>query len=94
MAADFWNLFSEDSAISESRGYGHKLECCPLVVDPIAFFSLLAGLAASTFFLNQLITMNIMMVVVKRSLKGKQMSFWDRLLDIAHKGNYLIMYGN
>jgi len=46
-------------------GHGHdsfyvmKKECCELVVDPLAFLSLLAGIAGGTAFLNVAITMNI-----------------------------------
>ncbi len=39
-------------------GYGHKkLECCELVVDPLTFASLLAGILGGTAFLNVVITM-------------------------------------
>ncbi len=38
------------------HGGGYK-ECCPLVVDPLTFFSLLAAIAGSTAFLNTIITM-------------------------------------
>ncbi len=44
-----------------SSSYGKKkLECCPLVVDPLALTALLGFLAGATAFLNVLITMNIM----------------------------------
>ena len=33
--------------------------CCPLTVDPLSFLALVAGIAAATFFLNTVITMNI-----------------------------------
>ena len=36
-----------------------KDKCCPIVVDPLTFTALLGGIAAATFFLNTLITMNI-----------------------------------
>ena len=42
-----------------SGGGGHE-ECCPLVVDPLTLLALIAGIAGATFFLNMLITMNIM----------------------------------
>jgi len=41
-------------------GYGHEKKCCPLVIKPLVFLSLLAGIAAGTAFLNVLITMNVM----------------------------------
>jgi len=64
-----------DAALTSIRrgghsGYGHsghsgygkkKLECCELVVDPLAFLSLLGGIAGGTAFLNIAITMNITM---------------------------------
>ncbi len=42
-------------------GHGHHYppECCPLVVDPLAFASLLASIVGGTVFLNTAITMNI-----------------------------------
>jgi len=42
-------------------GYGgkKKIECCELVVDPLAFLSLLGGIFGGTAFLNVAITMNI-----------------------------------
>ena len=46
--------------VSPSSGYGGgEPPCCPLVVDPLALLALLASIAAGTFFLNTLITMNI-----------------------------------
>ena len=50
---------SEDQ-IDRSGYGGHKLACCPLVVDPLTLFALLGFIAAATAFLNVLITMNIM----------------------------------
>ena len=39
--------------------YGHKKECCPLVVKPLVVLALLGSIAAATAFFNTLITMNI-----------------------------------
>lgn len=37
-------------------GYGHyKVECCPLVLDPLAFCALIGLLAAATLFLQNVI---------------------------------------
>ena len=51
--------------------------CCPLVVDPLTLAALLAGVAGATYFLNILITMNIMMRK-RRDLKLKE-GFLDML---------------
>jgi len=49
------------AARSDHYGYKTKTECCELVVDPLAFLSLLAGVLGGTAFLNVAITMNITM---------------------------------
>jgi len=50
------------SSYGSSGSYGHKkFECCELVVDPLAFLSILGGIAGGTAFLNVAITMNITM---------------------------------
>ncbi len=55
---------------SSHSGYGSskvkKLECCELVVDPLALTALLGFLAAGTAFLNTVITMTIMMMDGRR----------------------------
>lgn len=54
-----------------SSGYGYgKEECCPLVVDPLTLLALIGGIAAATFFLNTLITMNIMARKKKRKRRS------------------------
>ena len=40
-------------------GYGYGGECCPLVVDPLSWLALLAGIAVATFLLQQAIVANI-----------------------------------
>jgi len=40
-------------------GFDKKIECCPLVVDPLTFVALLGGIFFGSFFLNVAITMNI-----------------------------------
>ena len=40
-------------------GYGYGGQCCPLVVDPLSWLALLAGIAVATFLLQQAIVANI-----------------------------------
>lgn len=77
-----------DTFVSPSAHGGYKLECCPLVVDPLTFVGLLGFVAAATAFLNTVITMNIMMAVVKRSRKRSmtQVHLWDKIGNIVTQG--------
>lgn len=73
-------------------GGGYKLQCCPLVVDPLTFTALLGAIAAGTFFLNMLITMNIMMRR-RRKRNQEQPHLLDSLLeDVIHSGNHLLIW--
>ena len=47
------------SGHSGSGGGGGGQDCCPLVVDPLTLFTLIAFIAGATYFLNLAITMNI-----------------------------------
>ena len=48
-----------DKFLASRSGHGGGLDCCPLVVDPFLLITILGAIAAATFFLNVLITMNI-----------------------------------
>lgn len=48
-----------DHALAGSLLGGHKSQCCPLVVDTMALFTLLAFIAAGTALLNMTITMSL-----------------------------------
>ena len=65
------SLGYKSSVSSGSTGYNKEPECCPLVVDPLTFFTLLGFLAGATYFLNVLITMNIMPRRRRRESKEK-----------------------
>ena len=41
------------------HGKSHKVDCCPIVVDPLVLTGILGAIAAGTAFFNTLITMNI-----------------------------------
>ena len=61
---DDWDQFDNSDNRRTDYHYGdyglhQRLECCPLVVDPLAVLSLLVAIAFATFFLNQLIQANI-----------------------------------
>ena len=51
---------------SYSSGHG---DCCPLVVDPLAFSALLGFLAAAVYFFQVLIEMSMLMMRRKRRRK-------------------------
>jgi hypothetical protein len=55
-----------------SSSYGGKEKCCPLVVDPLALAVLLGFIAAATFFLNNLIIVNISKKRKKRQAVGNE----------------------
>ncbi len=56
-----------------SSGYGKKkIECCPLVVDPLTLLALLGSIAAATAFFNVLITMNIVGKKRRRKRSGQK----------------------
>ena len=44
-------------------------DCCPLVVDPLTYASLLGFIALATYFLNVLIAMSMLMMRRKRRRK-------------------------
>lgn len=61
--------YGSGHGIGHGSGHGHgKLDCCPIVVDPLTFSALLGFIGAATAFLNTLITMNIM-ARKKRSIR-------------------------
>ena len=90
----------EDDGYGKSGGYGHseygsfgyghkhKLQCCPLVVDPLTFTALLGAIAAATVFLNTLITMNIMAAGRRKRTKRSKTGFKNQsfLQDILQQG--------
>ena len=49
---------------SYSSGYGS--DCCPLVVDPLTFISLLSFVALATYFLQQQIEMSMLMMARRK----------------------------
>jgi len=73
----------QDDVSGALSGYGHKVECCPLVVKPLVVLSLLGLLAFATFFLNILITMNITM---RRRRRRRKRTVAETLSDLAHRG--------
>ena len=50
---------SSGRALFDSCKGGYGGECCPLVVDPLSWLALLAGIAVATFLLQQAIVANI-----------------------------------
>ena len=83
-------------------GYGHddhgyetyhsKDVCCPPVIDILTLLALLGGIAAATFFLNTVITMNIMMGRRKRSQEG--LSEDTVFSDLLHQGWFFPFFYN
>jgi len=73
-------------------GYGHHdhyhKKCCPLVVKPLVFLSLLAGIAVGSAFLNNLIDMNIGRRKRKRrgAISDDQISANERIADLWREG--------
>ena len=60
---------ARDQNFGASSGSGS--DCCPPVVDPLLIMALLGFIGAATYFLQSLITMNLMMARrKKRSLKS------------------------
>ena len=75
-------LHSSNSKI-QSENYGSFSSgggsmCCPLVVDPLTFISLLGFIGLAAYFLNDLIAMSNLMA--KRKKRGFS-SFWDKTLN-------------
>ena len=51
-----------------NSGYGSEMDdCCPPVVDPLLFCTLLAFIAAATYFFQELIAMSMLMKPGRRS---------------------------
>ncbi len=72
-------------------GYGHKAECCELVVDPLLFLSMLGFILFSTYFLNTVITMDTMLPSRRRRRRSEEgilsySAIEDRMLDVVHSG--------
>lgn len=84
--ADQLTSYTSDKHVARSSGYGSHggggysggSDCCPLVIDPLLLSTLLAFLAAATYLLQTLITMNIMMARRRREI---QQSFTPPLLQ-------------
>ena len=61
---------SENSGSFMGSYSGSGSECCPLVIDPLTFISLLSFIGLAAYFLNDLIAMSNLMVRRKRDLKN------------------------
>ena len=59
-----------DQNFGASSGSGS--DCCPPVVDPLLVMALLGFIAAATYFLQSLITMNLMGRRKKRSIRSRR----------------------
>ena len=85
-----------------SGGYGHSSggyshggyfdDCCPLVVDNLTFTALMSFLALATYFLQTLITMNLMMAGRKKRRSISRNSEKSELEDILFAGMILYIY--
>ena len=70
------------------HGYGHKkLECCELVVDPLTFATLLAGIIGGTAFLNVVVTM----VLGRKRRRRRSDGVSEEVFDIFHLGKTKII---
>ncbi len=70
-------------------GYGGKKECCELVVDPLAFLTMLAFIGAGTAFLNVQITMILgRKKRRRRGLNGdaEEQTLFGGIMDVAQQG--------
>ena len=86
-----YNTGSSDVGAYGHHGYGHhsgyghkkKIECCPLVVDPLTLASFLGAIVGGTLFLNMLIANEIMMGR-RRRRKRQTFDLWQNgtVLDI------------
>ena len=52
-------------------------ECCPLVVNPLAYVGMLAFLAAAVYFLNEQIGMSMLMMPAGRRKRSAENSVWS-----------------
>ena len=70
-----------------SSGYG---DCCPPVVDPLAFAALLGFLALAVYFFNNLIAMSMLMMRRKRRRKRELNLYSDTVSETfdALEGKY------
>ncbi len=68
-----------------SSGYGGKEDCCPLVIDAICLFVILAAIAAAALFLERVINIEIMMGKSRR--KRRSSSYTDYIGYIVARGN-------
>ena len=68
---------------------GHSIPCCPLVVDPFTVIGLIGFIAASTYFLNILITMNIMAPGKRRRKRANLENLPSMLQDMISKGTVI-----
>ena len=77
---------SHYGALSGSR---RSSSCCPLVIDPLTVFALLASIAAGTFFLNNLISANItpMGIPPRRRREAASSLLSKQMQDLVFKGN-------
>ena len=94
-----------------SSGHGHsgyglkRVECCPLVVDPLTVISLLAAIGGATFFLNTVITMDTMLPEVNnpkrkrkrdasggcsRRVVGEMVGLGAKIADVLSSGRMTI----
>ena len=82
--------YSHDKeSVDRHSGYGgesiYPLQCCPLVVDPLTVAAIVGLIGFGTFFLNTLITMNIMTVVPRRK-RSDVISWGQKVLTWIHVG--------
>ena len=70
----------------------HESECCEIVVDTFTLVSLVAFIGAATFFLNTVITMNIVMTRKKRSLVNDVENFHDIFSDALNNGRSILIF--
>ena len=70
-SSGYRDLASRGSGYAEDHygSYSGGGDCCPLVVDPLTYASLLGFIALATYFLNVLIAMSMLMMRRKRRRK-------------------------
>ena len=61
-------------------------DCCPLVVDPLTYASLLGFIALATYFLNVLIAMSMLMMRRKRRRKRD----FETFLPVDTLNNWIV----
>ena len=77
--------YAGDHYGSYSGGGG---DCCPLVVDPLTYASLLGFIALATYFLNVLIAMSMLMM--RRKRRRKRETDFRTFLAVDTLNNWIV----